>query len=745
MTPKHSSHLRHRLSTHFEHETVLPMDTTTSRLWNPLARAVSGRRSWVILLLALLVTGGVMALGESSSTSSPQSLPADSESAKVSELLKQFPGSELAPAIAVVSRADGAALTPADLTAASTARERMLSVDRGPAAVSAAASGTAQPAAPGMPSVIPSQDGQIALVSVPIDSSLSGFALNDAVKNVRAAGRDGLPSGLSLQVTGGPAFGADIANSFSGANVRLLLVTAGVVALLLLLTYRSPVLWLVPLLVVGTADRVAAIVSALAAGAVGLEADGSTSGITSVLVFGAGTNYALLIVSRYREELRREADHRVALQRAVRAAGPAVLASNVTVVLALLTLLVALTPANRVLGLCAAVGLLVALAFCLLVLPPALALAGRRLFWPFIPRLGDADRAETSTWHTVAAGVVRRPLVTLLATVPVLLIFVAGLVGTRVGLAQTELFRVQAESVDAYRVLAQHLPTGSADPTIVIAAESNSQSIPAQLTSVPGVVSVTPTGRSSTGLVRFSVVLDSEPATDRALATIDAIRASLSAVPGQPSLVGGADAQQRDSAAAADRDLRVIVPMILAVVLVVLLVLLRAVIAPLVLIGATILSAFAALGAGAWLSSHVFGFPGLDRGVPLFSFLFLVALGVDYTIFLVTRAKEETPGHGTRDGIIRAVSLTGGVITSAGIVLAAVFAVLGVLPLITLTQIGIVVGIGILLDTFVVRTIVIPALFALIGPRVWWPSALSREESVSPAPAPRDEDRTPVG
>ena len=536
---------------------------------------------------------------------------------------------------------------------------------------------------------------------------------------------NGLPAGLRAQVTGGPAFGADIANSFAGANITLLAVTAMVVAVLLIVTYRSPVLWLVPLAVIAFADRAAAVVGTAIAGAAGLSPDGSTSGITSVLVFGAGTNYALLLISRYREELGHTADHRAALRVAVRNAGPAIVASNATVVLALLTLVFASSPSTRSLGVQAASSLLIAADLVLLVLPPLLALCGRRLFWPFIPHVGAKPLTESGIWHRIADAVARRPGRVAVVAIAGLAVLCTGLLGTPIGLSQTEQFRVQAESVSGYETLAAHFPSGLTDPTRVIAPTDRAAAIQRAITATPRVVSATPSGQSATGLTQWAVVLDAAPASDDAFETVDALRDSVHKVD-PAALVGGSDAQARDASAAAVRDRQIVIPAILAVVLLVLYVLLRSALAPLILVAVTVLSALAALGLGGWASVHVFGFPALDNATPLFALLFLVALGVDYTIFLVTRAREETPHHGTRAGIVRAVSATGAVITSAGVVLAAVFCVLGVLPLIVLTQIGIIVGLGILLDTFVVRTVIIPALFTLIGPRIWWPGL--REE-----------------
>jgi putative drug exporter of the RND superfamily len=681
--------------------------------WDVYAKALTGRRSWLALVCLLLLSGALMGfVGENDSAGqSPNSLPRSADSAEVEDLISQFPNSDVTQAILVVTRRDGGELSNPDTEFATTARDSMRAVDRA--------------VKPDSDAVVPltiAPDKKAAIGVVPVDSTLSGFTLNDLITELRQAAIRDAPTDLLVQVTGGPAFGADIANSFSGANTTLLAVTGLVVALLLIATYRSPILWLVPLAVVGIADRVATTVGTGLAELTGLSFDGSTSGITSVLVFGAGTNYALLLVSRYRQELGREEDHRVALRRAVRQAGPAILASNATVVLALLILLLGTLPSTRSLGALAAAGLVVAVVFVLFGLPPALALCGKKLFWPFVPRVGDRDAASDGAWFRVASAVARHPARVAVAALVGLAICAAGLIGTNVGLSQTEQFRVAAESVDGFEALAAHFPAGQSDPTIVVAPTAATDAVQQALDRTDGVVSATSIGRSDTGLTRWSVVVDAAPGSDDAFGTVESIRTALSPIP--DALVGGSDAQALDTRDAAARDRILLIPLILAVVLGVLVLLLRAVAAPLVLVGTTVLSALAALGIGSWVSVHIFGFPALDTNVPLFAFLFLVALGVDYTIFLVTRAREETPDHGTRLGIVRAVAATGGVITSAGIVLAAVFCVLGVLPLITLTQLGIVVGLGILLDTFVVRTLVIPALFTLVGPRIWWPNSV---------------------
>ena len=676
--------------------------------WDRFGELVSSQFSWVLALVVALASGALLGLvpDNGSAEQAPVVIPANAESAQVTELLKQFPGGDQAPVILLITRSDGQPLAPEDLAAAQQAQDRTV-----------AAAGVPAPPIP----MTPSQDGQAALSPVLLPADLNGFALTDKVKELRDAARADLPAPLVANVTGGPAFGADIANSFSGANFVLLAVTVGVVALLLIVTYRSPVLWLVPLLVIAFADRVAAVTGAAVAEAAGFSGDGSTSGITSVLVFGAGTNYALLLISRYREELRRDDEHRAALSTAVRFAGPAIAASNATVVLALLSLLLAQSPTTRSLGVQAAAGLLVAALFVLLVLPPLLALFGRKLFWPFIPEPGGQEITTTGAWHRVADWVSGHAGRVAVASILTLGVLTTGLIGTPIGLSLIDQFGVSADSVDGLKTLAKHYPSGVTDPTRVVAPTASTDEIAAAIQSTPGVAAVQPTVVSDIGLTQWPVVLTAEPASKAAFDTIAALRDSVHAADSE-AMVGGTDAQALDASNTAIRDRWVIIPAILIIVLAVLYVLLRAALAPVVLVAATALSTMAALGLGSWVSIHLLGFPALDNTTPLFSFLFLVALGVDYTIFLVTRAKEETPLYGTRGGIVRAVSATGAVITSAGIVLAAVFCVLGVLPLIALTQLGIIVGLGILLDTFVVRTVVIPALFTLIGPKIWWPA-----------------------
>lgn len=678
-------------------------------------RVLTGKVSaWLTLLVVLLFTGAVMGLASSEGSSdAPSTLPDTSEAAEVSRLQQEFPDSGTVPAVLVVTREDGGALGPEGLAAAAAAGGRIAGV------VGSAPQGP-----------IPSEDGAAALVLVPVDSAvLSREEGRDLVKDMRAVAAEGLGPGMTTQLTGGPAFAADTAAAFEGADVRLLAATAAVVAILLVITYRSPVLWLVPLLVVALADRVAALLVERAGELLGVTVDASTSGIVSVLVFGAGTNYALLLVSRYREELRRTPNRRQALCDAYRGALPAILSSNITVVLALLTLLLAALPNYRSLGLSAAVGLLVALAYALVALPAALAVCGRGLFWPFVPRPGesratatDAEDVPAGVWGRIARAVAERPVRVLVSCVLLLVVLAFGLLGTRVGLSQTEQFRTASESAAGLETAARHFPAGVTDPVTVLTRTGTEGPVLEVVRGVEGVVQARPAGESDTGWSRVSVTLDAAPATDRSEESVTSLREAVREVPGAEAKVGGSVAEVVDTTEGNLHDLRLIVPLILLVVFVVLIVVLRALVAPVLVLLATILSSLAALGMGTFVTTRILDFPGLDVSVPLFSFLFLVALGVDYSIFLTIRAREEAATHHSREAMLRAVALTGGVITSAGIVLASVFVVLGVLPLIVLTQVGVIVALGVLLDTFVVRTLVVPALFTLVGDRAWWPA-----------------------
>ena len=694
-----------------------------NRVMERTARAVSGRlTAWLVLAAAVLAAALIIGIGGSADTSEDAvgGLPPGAESAQVDELRRQLPSGRTNPALVVYSRSGG-------LSAADTAA---IEADR------AAFAGLAVDRRVGPPVLSP--DNGTALVAVPLPIVANGADPVEAVQALRTQARDGLPAGATAQVTGGAAFGADIASSFEGADVSLLLTTVVVVAVLLLLTYRSPVLWLVPLAVVGTADVVANSVIALLSRYTGLDVGPSTIGIADVLVFGAGTNYALLLIARYREELRRHDDRRHALRIAWRGAAPAVAASAATVVASLLMLGFADLQGTRAIGYAGAAGITVAALFGLLVLPAALAVCGRDLFWPFVPRVTGATDVHRGRWYAIGAGVARRPRAVTAVALVILALLAAGLTDARLGLSRAESFRVQAESIDGLQTLARAFPAGAADPVVVLSAPAAADAVLAAAAG-PGVSAARPGDRTAE-LAETVVTLDAAPDTAESYAAIRALRERVHAVPDARALVGGAVATNLDGREAALRDLRVVVPLVLAVVVLILLMLLRSVVAAITLVITVVLTYFAALGAGSFAFARLLDYPGLDVQVPLLAFIFLVALGVDYNIFLATRAREETPARGTREGMTVALAVTGGVITSAGILLAAVFAVLGVLPLITLTELGIIVGFGVLLDTLLVRTVLVPAVATLLGRRFWWPGRLSRPDTAARADAVAQPD-----
>lgn len=689
-------------------------------LTHRLPRLLSGRISaWIVLLVAAIFATGLMAGPRDAEVAAGHGVAPDaSESTAVSRILAELPGADVQTLVVVTTREDGALLTDADQQAL-----RELSTTL-PAADGEEASGP-----------IMSEDGRAGMLQVPVRvDPTDNDQLRTVVDGVRDVVAAGLPTGLEAQATGGPAFGADIAASFDGANVTLLLVTIGVVGLLLLLTYRSPILWLVPLVVVGVADQLASVVTKNVGAALDLSFD---SGIISVLVFGAGANYALLLISRYREELRLHDDHRTALRSAWRGSVPAILASNVAVVLALLTLVLASLPGTRGLGIASAVGLLVALTAVVLVLPPALAVVGRRAFWPFVPRPEgrQADHApvpetDGGLWGRVAASVVRRPWQVLAAGVALLAVMSVGLLGTSVGLSQVDRFRGASESATGAEVVAEHFPAGSAAPFTIVTDATAIGVVTQAVSDIDGVEMVRPGPAGDTEsrgeVATLTVVGDGTPGSQAERDLVERLRTTVHDLPGADALVGGAAVTDVDSRDAARADLFLIAPVVLAVVAVVLALLLRSLVAPLVLLAVNVASTLAAIGAGAWIGRAWFGWEALDTDVPLLAFLFLVALGIDYTIFLAHRVRSEVPALGTRGAVVRGVSTTGVVITSAGIVLAGVFGALSVLPLITLGQLGLIVGLGVVVDTLVVRTLFVPAVIVLVGDRFWWPSRPQR-------------------
>ncbi|HOF37455.1 MAG TPA: MMPL family transporter [Dermatophilaceae bacterium] len=663
---------------------------------------VHRRRSWLVALLLVLVAGGVIgAMKEATRTTSAlDGLPIGAESTAVVEVLQTFPQKEGSSAVVLYAATNGTLDEPT----IAALRTRLQGRIAGPLVVS--------------------EDKSAAIGVVPVTAT-GNAGISAAVTSLRTDLKADPPAGVTVQVTGPAAVQADLGAVFQGANTRLLLATAGVVALLLLITYRSPTLWLVPLIVVGIADRLAAVLATHVLKATGVAWDESTIGILSVLVFGAGTDYALLLISRYRDELRREPDRYAAMRAALRHTGEAVLLSATTVVLGVLTLLLSVFPTTRGLGLASAVGIVVAAGYALVVLPAVLVLFGRWVFWPVVPRVGQTALVDqNSFWRKVGDLVAARPQRFVVGTLVVLALMAGGLTQVRSGLSQTDQFLSKPEAIAAAERLAQSFPAGNSDPLVVI-TEGDPAAVVAAAKSVPSVASATP-GQRTDRYAQVAVVLTPQPGTDAARTAVRDVRAAVHGIPG--TIVGGTEARGVDAADAASRDRGVIFPIIFVLVLLALLVLLRSVVAPIILVGTVILTFLAAVGASWWIFTKVFGFTALDVGAPLYTFLFLVALGVDYNIFLVTRAREEAAVHGSRAGMLRALSATGGVITSAGVLLAAVFAVLGVLPLVVLAQIGVIICVGVLLDTLVVRTVLVPAIALILGDRFWWPRRVAPVE-----------------
>ena len=664
------------------------------------ARIISGRRTaWLVALVPLLLALAAIALvpeGEREARPT-DNLPEGADSTRAVALAERLPEDEGLVAIVLW-----------------TSDEQL---DRRQVAALTEQAGALLPAgAQQGPPLVVADDGTAALVPVPMDSAGSDDAAG--VRDLRDRLREDVPTGVEVQVTGPAGIQADIEQVFEGADLRLLLATAGVVALLLLITYRSPVLWLLPLLVVGIADRLAAILATNVLERVGMAWDESTVGILSVLVFGAGTDYALLLISRYRDELKTTESRYHAMARALARTTEAVLSSAVTVVLGVLTLLLSAIPTTRSLGVACAVGVVVAATFALVVLPALLVLFGRWVFWPRVPHVGDVVLVDSrSVWRRVGDAVARRPLVFVVATVAALAGLAVGATQITTGLDPADQFLERPEAIAAAERLATSFPGGTTDPVQVVTRD-DPDAVVAALEDVDGVASTRVTAQGA-GITQLDAVPEAEPGSDAARAVVDDVRRAVAGF--DATHVGGGDAQSLDAREYAERDRLVILPLILLLVLVALVLLLRSVVAPVLLVATVVATYAASMGASWWLFRSVFDFPAMDVGVPLLAFLFLVALGVDYNIFLVTRAREEAREHGTRGGMLRALTATGGVITSAGVVLAAVFAVLGVLPLVVLAQLGAIIFVGVLLDTLVVRTVLVPALALALGDRFWWP------------------------
>jgi RND superfamily putative drug exporter len=574
---------------------------------------------------------------------------------------------------------------------------------------------------------IPSTDGKALIVNVPVPGNVA-----DGVAAMRAQITSNRATGLQASVTGPAGQAADVIGVWAtGLDGKILAATVVVVTIVLLLTYRSPVLWIIPLLAVSVSYNVASAGVYLLARKTGMVISSETTGILPVLVFGAGTDYALLLVARYREELQRHADRRAAMAVAWRRAVPAMAASAATVAISLLCLSVAQMNSTRGLGVSGAIGIAAALIGMTTLLPAVLLLPGRWIFWPSTPRPGTQPKHTVGVWGRIGRWIGGRPRPVWIGAVVVLALLAAGLTQSRWGLSQTQVFRTTPDFAVGQALLGRHYPAGAADPTLVVVPADESAAASTAAGGVTGVAQVLPASPIG-GSSLIPVVLTDAPLTPGAEATVQRLRDALHSLPG--ALVGGNTAMDVDSRSSSVRDATVIMPLVLAVIMVILALLLRALVAPLILIATVVLSYVASLGAGSLLFQHVFGFAAVDYSVPLMGFVFMVALGVDYNIFLMTRVREEVAQRGHHRGVLAGLRGTGGVITSAGIVLAATFAVLNVMPLVFMVEIGVLVALGVLIDSFIVRSILVPALALDLGPATWWPY-VSRRAAEGPSKA----------
>jgi len=666
---------------------------------------------WIVVVVVAWPLAGKLNSAQKNDASAW--LPKNAESTQVVDLAKRFTPSDTFPAVVVYQPAG--AITPADQAKVVADARRFASVPH----VSGKVVGP-----------IPARDGRALEVIVPIRVGANGW--NDiapAVKQMRSVA-DSSTGGLRAYVTGPAGYAADFSNVFQGFDSKLLYITAAIVIVILLFTYRSPGLWLLPVACVFVALTAAQAVIYLLARHAGLTVNGQSAFILTVLVFGAGTDYALLLIARYREELRRHADRHEAMAVALHRAGPAIIASGSTVILSLLCLLVAELNSTKSLGPVMAIGIAVGLCAMLTLLPALLVIFGRWMFWPVRPTLGSPEPTERGLWARIGWRMARRPRMVWVVTAVVLGAMALGLTGLKAsGLQNRDAFRTTQNSVTGEKALDRHFPAGAGDPVQVVGNAAAASALRSAVAATPGVTAVT-TPVVKDGLAFVEGTLTSSSDSQASFRTVDRLRATVHAIPGADAKVGGGSAVNLDIQRATRHDRNLVVPLVLLVVFVILAMVLRTLVAPLLLIGTVVLSFAAALGVSALAFDHLFGFAGADASLPMWVFVFLVALGVDYNIFLMTRVHEESRRHGTRQGALLGLAATGGVITSAGLVLTGTFVALGTLPLVFVTELGFAVAFGVLLDTFVVRSVLVTALNLDIGRWIWWPSRLSRKRDV---------------
>ncbi|MEU8978781.1 MMPL family transporter [Streptomyces sp. NPDC048309] len=700
-------------------------EKATTRAATTRTRRRGAAVPWALLALwvALLAVVGPFAakLADVQHDRAVDYLPASADSTQVARIEDQLPGGETTELVLVYHRDGG--LSAADRA---TAARQVAKITR-------------ENPLTGTPKGVPSRDGTTLMYPVASSAPGTDEKKRDAfVNDVRDVARG--ENGLSVDVGGQGALATDAAEVYNSLGGPLLYTTVAVVAVLLILIYRSPLLWLVPLAVAGVADYLSMGVAYGLHQAFGTTISGQSSGVMTILVFGAGTDYALLLISRYREELRRVERPYDAMREALRGCGPAVLASSGTVAAGLLCLLAADLNSSRGMGPMGTVGVLCALVAMLTLLPAVLVLLGRRVFWPLVPAYGSAPKQRRSLFAAMGSSAGRRPYAVLAGGAVLLGALALGALNLPGSLKQQDSFVHTPDSVAAIETLAKAYPGQGTQPITVITPTGRADATLAAVRGQQGVASAA-RGRSGDGWTEISVTAKGAPQSAAETATITSLRDELK---GSGSYVGGASAQQIDLQDTNARDRLVVVPIVLASVLLILIALLRSLVAPLLLVAAVIAVWGAALGIGGLVFGSLFGFGGTDPGLGLLSFVFLVALGVDYGIFLMHRMREESlSGAEPVAAALTALRTTGGVIASAGLVLAATFAVLTNMGLVQLVELGFVISVGVLLDTFLVRTYLVTSASVALRRRMWWPGRLSREPAGQP-PEPRQKEPVPV-
>jgi putative drug exporter of the RND superfamily len=667
---------------------------------------------WIVAAVVVLLAGGLSGfaakLTDAQNNEASSWLPTSAESTRALDKMAVFQDPNAISTTIVYERLSG--LTPEDISAA-TAQVGELSQLEGV---------TGDVIGP-----IPSEDGQAMQTLVTFNLGKDGWQkMPDLVDEIRTIAPES--DGLNVHVTGAGGQAADSAEAFAGLDSTLLFSTVGVVIVILLLTYRSPLLWLLPVISAGAALTIAQALVYVLAKEGGLTVNGQSQGILTVLVFGAGTDYALLLVARYREELRRHEDRHEAMAFALHRAAPAIIASASTVILGMLCLLLANMNSTKGLGPVAAVGVAVALLVMITLLPALLVIFGRWIFWPMRPTFGSHEPTTTGVWAKVGDRIKVSPRRVWVVTTVLLAIACLGVFKLdATGLTTEESYTKEFDSVTGQKVLTAHGLSDASNPVMVVANADRAGDVAAAMAGVSGIDKPSDPVVAD-GVAFITAPIQGDASSSAAFRTVDRVRDAVHAVDGADALVSGGTAILDDIEKASARDNRVVIPAVLVVVMLILVMLLRALVSPILLVLTVVLSFGAASGLSALLFHYVFGFAGADASLPLFVFVFLVALGIDYNIFLMTRVREETLTRGTREGSLAALRATGGVITSAGMVLAATFLVLATLPLVAFVEIGVTVALGVLLDTLIVRSVLVTALNLDLGNKIWWPSKLDR-------------------